>query len=176
MRFIYTTLLFLFIALVGQSQTWNEWECCYDNDKTEFVSNRFLDNKIEMLGGKKKAGKLFQRKILFPFELKDTLCKICDSEFIRIRVYVKIDTLGRIEEMKVWCNQYPFVTKFVENVLKMYLPNFSPPVYKSKKVETEIYYLFALSTKEKIKNLKEQETPFKFYIYPVFGDLQNENK
>lgn len=171
MKFIYITLLFLLIFLEGRSQTCNEWEGIGGYEKAELVSNRFLDNKIEILGGKKKAEKLFQRKIRFPIELKDTLCEIFNSEFIRVRVYIKLDTLGKIEEMKVWCNQYPFVTEFVEKALKMYFPNFTPPTCHSKKVKTEIYYLFALSTKKKIRNLKEAETPFKFYIYSVFQDL-----
>lgn len=174
MKFIYITLLFSFVFLKGQSQTWNEWTCTYDNDNPVFVFQDLLENKIEMIGGKKNAEKLFQQKTMFPMELKDTLCKILDSTFINIHIFISLDTLGKVENLKAWCNPYSFVSEFVKDMLIKNLPGFTPPIYKSRKVKTEIYYLFTLSTKKKIKKLKV--SPPKFYIYPIFGNLQNNMK
>lgn len=166
MRYIFTIILLLLISLKGRSQTWNDWELIYVNDTTQFISNRFLDDKIEMLGGKKNAEKLFQQKIRFPVELKDTISTILNTNSIRIRAYFEIDTSGKVQKLNTWCSKYPFLSEPIKKALSINCPDFTPPVFKSKKVKTDIYYTFVLSAKEKIKTLKA--TPFQFYIYPVY--------
>lgn len=160
MKLIYTTILFFCFILNGFSQAWED-----ENDVTHSV--RFLDHKPTPIGGKKKTEKLFQRKIRFPIELKDTLSQLLKSNTIRVAVYIKVDTLGKTEVKGVWCNKYPPVADIVKKALITYLPDFTPPVLKSKKVRIDFYYTFILSTKEKIKELKPPDYD-RFYIYPVF--------
>lgn len=174
MRFICTILLLFLISLEGRSQTWDEWELIYVNDVTPYISNRFLGNEFEMLGGKKNAEKLFQQKISFPVELKDTISKILNTNFILIRAYFAIDTSGKVQKLNVWCNKYPFLTESVKKALSIYCPDFTPPVFQAKKVKTDIFYTFVLSTKGKLRKLKA--TPFQFHIYPVYKDLPNTEK
>lgn len=173
MNYIYTTILLLLVSFESRSQTWNDWELIYVNDTTQFVSNRFLDNEIEMLGGKKNAEKLFQQKIRLPVELKDTISKILNTNSIRIRAYFEIDTSGKVQKMNAWCSKYPFLTEPFKKVL-IYCPNFTPPVFQSKKVRTNIFYTFVLSAKEKLRTLKAAS--FQIYIYPVYEDLLNTEK
>lgn len=173
MNYIYTIILLLLISFESRSQTWNDWELIYVNDTTQNISNRFLDTEIEMLGGKKNAEKLFQQNIRFPSELKDTISKILNTNPVRIRVYFEIDTSGKVQKMNAWCSKYPFLTEPVKKAL-IYCPDFTPPAFQSKKVKTDIYYIFVLSKKEKIRTLKT--TPFQFYIYPVYKDLPNTEK
>lgn len=171
MKFAYIIFLFLFIVLKGLSQS------CYDEEdkNPRLVRTQHLDNEIEMIGGKKKALKLFQKKMIFPIELKDTICKILDSEVIYIRVFIGLDTSGKAEYLNAWCNEYPFVLKFVEDMLEKYLPDFTPPIYRSKKVKTQFYYAFALSTKEKMKNAPQAAAHY-YRLYPIFRDLNRKMK
>lgn len=173
MNYIYTIILLLLISFESRSQTWNDWEFIYVTDTTKFISNRFLDNEIEMLGGKKNAEKLFQQKIRFPVELKDTISKILNTNSVRIRAYFEIDTSGKVQKLNAWCSKYPFLTEPVKKAL-IHCPDFTPPVFQSKKVKTDIYYTFVLATKEKIRTIKA--SPFQFYIYPVYKDLPNTEK